>query len=188
MKYAITKEEFDKELLEQITKTSLSVLIQIPGIYETLSEHFNNNLLNDWAYKTASETYEKMPYSECCPHCDMYVGTDKLIGTCPVCGEELIACSMCIRTDLDGEEGCGHCEHGSRMLLESQADIPVQFYTEICSHCMTEIDTDQLIGKCHNCGKELIVCSECRRPYLTGEEGSCTGCEHGSRMLLEEEE
>jgi hypothetical protein len=28
----------------------------------------------------------------------------------------------------------------------------------------------------------------CLRPDLTGEEGSCTGCEHGSRMLLEKEE
>ena len=122
MKYAITKEEFDKELLEQITKTSLSVLIQIPGIYEVLSEHFNNDVLNDWASKTASGTYDNLPYSECCPHCDMYVGTDKLIGTCPVCGEELVACSMCIRTDLDGEEGCGRCEHGSRMLLEKEEE------------------------------------------------------------------
>lgn len=121
MKYAITKEEFDKELLEQITKTPLSVLIQIPGVYEILSEHFNNDVVNDWASKTASETYDSLPYSECCPYCDMYVGTDKLIGTCPVCGEELVACSMCLRPDLTGEEGsCMGCEHGSRMLLEKE--------------------------------------------------------------------
>ena len=120
MKYIITTEEFNQELLKQISKISLSVLIQIPGIYEILVEYFNNDVLEDWATKTASRTYDSMPYSECCPHCDLYVGTDKLIGTCPVCGGELIACSMCIRTDLDGEEGCGYCEHGSRMLLEKE--------------------------------------------------------------------
>ena len=136
------------------------------------------------------QSLEDLPYTELCPHCENEVGVSELKGKCILCGKELIACNMCLRPEMTGEEGgCQDCEHGSRMLLiDSATEIPVQFYTEVCAHCMSEIDIDQLVGKCHVCGKELVVCSECRRPYLSGDDGSCKGCEHGSRMLHEEGE
>ena len=47
----MTPAEFDSVLLAIIDSKPASMLIFIPGIYEILSEHFNNEVLDAWAIK-----------------------------------------------------------------------------------------------------------------------------------------
>jgi hypothetical protein len=46
---AMTNEEFDLLLLETAHKAGVSYLFTIPGVYELLAEHFNNEVLDAWA-------------------------------------------------------------------------------------------------------------------------------------------
>ncbi len=41
----ITQVEFDTELIQLLKETEAVHLISIPGIYEILSEHFNNEII-----------------------------------------------------------------------------------------------------------------------------------------------
>ena len=53
-----TQEDFDenlKDILEEDVSTG--ELLSIPGIYEILSEHFNNDVLDRWQQQT--EQYKK---------------------------------------------------------------------------------------------------------------------------------
>ncbi|MBW1953532.1 MAG: hypothetical protein JRI66_10685 [Deltaproteobacteria bacterium] len=47
-KRTITSEEFNNILVEIIGETDPIVLLRIPGVYEILSEHFNNEVLERW--------------------------------------------------------------------------------------------------------------------------------------------
>lgn len=41
----ITQDQFDEKLVEIINESPATNLLTIPGIYEILSEHFNNDIL-----------------------------------------------------------------------------------------------------------------------------------------------
>ena len=58
----MTDEEFDLELSEIINEDCVAYyLLQIPGIYEILSEHFHNEVLDRWEQKQQDdEKYENM--------------------------------------------------------------------------------------------------------------------------------
>lgn len=43
----ITNEEFDRRLEKKVVENA-SVLLTIPGVYEAVSEFFNNDILEDW--------------------------------------------------------------------------------------------------------------------------------------------
>lgn len=44
----ITSEEFDRILVEIIRETDPVTLLRVPGVYEALAEHFNNEVLERW--------------------------------------------------------------------------------------------------------------------------------------------
>ena len=44
----MTQEDFDRILVSIVGDVPASSLIGIPGIYEILSEHFNNEVLETW--------------------------------------------------------------------------------------------------------------------------------------------
>ena len=46
---AITQADFDNLLGEIVNETRGGLLLHIPGIYEILSEEFNNEVLKRWA-------------------------------------------------------------------------------------------------------------------------------------------
>ena len=51
----MTQEEFD-EILEDILEGMYAAeLIDVPGIYEILSEYFNNEILEEWDVRKYSE-------------------------------------------------------------------------------------------------------------------------------------
>ena len=45
---AITAEEFDLMLLEVLMETHPLTILRIPGVYEILAEHFNNEVMERW--------------------------------------------------------------------------------------------------------------------------------------------
>lgn len=47
---SMTHEEFT-EILEDLVHENSGTLLLIPGVYEVLSEHFNNEILERWARK-----------------------------------------------------------------------------------------------------------------------------------------
>ena len=50
-------------------------------------------------------------YSEVCPTCENEVGIDELpVGTCPICAEAVVVCSMCSSTK------CRNCVNGSNFV------------------------------------------------------------------------
>jgi hypothetical protein len=44
----ITTEKFDELLAEILDEGKASALLTIPGVYEAVSEHFNNDVLKRW--------------------------------------------------------------------------------------------------------------------------------------------
>jgi hypothetical protein len=44
----ISQEKFDELLAEILDEDKASNLLSIPGVYEVLSEHFNNDVLKKW--------------------------------------------------------------------------------------------------------------------------------------------
>jgi hypothetical protein len=46
--------EFDEHLKDIINETPGSILLKIPGVYEALSEHYNNDILTRWEQKELS--------------------------------------------------------------------------------------------------------------------------------------
>jgi hypothetical protein len=44
----ITNEEFDLMLLELLMETHPLIILRVPGVYEILAEHFNNEVLERW--------------------------------------------------------------------------------------------------------------------------------------------
>ena len=42
----ITTDEFDEELTDMLSKMTASELLSVPGIYEILAEHFNNDVID----------------------------------------------------------------------------------------------------------------------------------------------
>ena len=53
-KYAsMTDDDFERLLCDQINGLSASDLLFISGIYEALSEHFNNDVLDAWEEEQA---------------------------------------------------------------------------------------------------------------------------------------
>lgn len=54
----ITQEDFDNILKELVEGTSADELLQIPGVYEALSEHFNNDVLSQWEDENVTDDEE----------------------------------------------------------------------------------------------------------------------------------
>jgi hypothetical protein len=48
VKPEITDEEFDKILVQVVQESAPITLLRVPGVYEALSEHFNNEVLEIW--------------------------------------------------------------------------------------------------------------------------------------------
>lgn len=48
MSKEMTQEEFDNGLMNILGEMKASQLISIPGIYEILAEHFNNEIIDKW--------------------------------------------------------------------------------------------------------------------------------------------
>ena len=51
----MTQEDFDRILEQILKKMYASQLLDIPGIYKVVSEHFNNEVLDRWKEETTSE-------------------------------------------------------------------------------------------------------------------------------------
>lgn len=182
----MTHERFNEELIKVLKEKSVSELIRIPGIYEILSEEFNNEVLkrigiSDIMDKKLSEKdLEGYPPTWSKSLKKMKWQLDRLL--------EFYKKDTSKDYDWSDSDPFGYSiidSLSTAIARRTSDDLP---YTECCPHCEAEVDTSELKGLCPLCGGELIVCSVCLRPDLTGEEGSCTGCEHGSRMLLEKEE
>ena len=50
---AMTDDDFDRILVELVGSESGTALLLIPGIYEILSEYFNNEVLDRWEVEQA---------------------------------------------------------------------------------------------------------------------------------------
>lgn len=48
MKTNINNDQFDEMLREKLSKITAAQLLSIPGIYEIVSEEFNNEIIEDW--------------------------------------------------------------------------------------------------------------------------------------------
>lgn len=44
----LTDQEFDRRLAQIVDRRPSSELLTVPGVYEALSEHFNNQVLEEW--------------------------------------------------------------------------------------------------------------------------------------------
>uniref|UniRef100_A0A6M3JXJ9 Uncharacterized protein n=1 Tax=viral metagenome TaxID=1070528 RepID=A0A6M3JXJ9_9ZZZZ len=44
----MTNEDFDRILAEIMNESPASHLLTVPGVYEAVSEHFNNDVLAKW--------------------------------------------------------------------------------------------------------------------------------------------
>jgi len=51
----MTQEEYDKILEELMDESPGSCLLPIPGVYEAVSEHFNNDILSIWEKRQMEE-------------------------------------------------------------------------------------------------------------------------------------
>lgn len=51
----MTQEEFDKLLEELVYEDGASVLLSIPGVYECVSEYYNNKVLERWENNQGDE-------------------------------------------------------------------------------------------------------------------------------------
>jgi len=51
---ALTNEKFD-EILRQLVIENAPNLLTIPGVYEAVSEHFNNEILEIWENEQAAD-------------------------------------------------------------------------------------------------------------------------------------
>ncbi|MCP4156670.1 MAG: hypothetical protein GY757_53650 [bacterium] len=52
----MTQEEFDQILIDLLDDAPASHLLTIPGIYEILAEHYNNEILDAWTDKKEGDT------------------------------------------------------------------------------------------------------------------------------------
>lgn len=53
----MTNDEFRDILADVVVDTEAATLLDIPGIYEVLSEHFNNDVLDKWAEDNPDKAY-----------------------------------------------------------------------------------------------------------------------------------
>ena len=51
----MSQEEFDRNLAEIMDESPASYLLTIPGVYEVVSEHFNNDVLGKWEREKREE-------------------------------------------------------------------------------------------------------------------------------------
>lgn len=182
----MTHDRFNKELIEVLQEKSVSELIRIPGIYEILSEEFNNEVIKrikiaEIVEKRLSEK-DLEGYPAAWPKSlkKMKWRLDRLLEFYKEdTGEDFTWDDPTPVEFSIIDNTIGLIAH------QASDELP---YTEMCPHCEMEVGASELKGNCIICGKELIICSMCLRPDLDGKEGSCKGCKHGSRMLLEEEE
>ncbi|NIR48314.1 hypothetical protein GWN75_07975 [candidate division KSB1 bacterium] len=55
----INQEEFDRRLMKKLEDVKASELIHLPGIYEILSEEYNNEIIEEWEIDEASKEEEE---------------------------------------------------------------------------------------------------------------------------------
>lgn len=60
----ITTEEFDQGLQEIIESESAASFLTIPGVYEILSEYYNNEVISNWEERMYQEEQENEENSE----------------------------------------------------------------------------------------------------------------------------
>ena len=53
----MTTEAFDQALLEVLEDEAMEGILQIPGVYEAVSEHYNNATLDRWAQEHPELAY-----------------------------------------------------------------------------------------------------------------------------------
>lgn len=53
---AMTDDEFDSILTEIVDEGKASQLLQIPGVYEEVREHFNNEVLTRWEERQGAKS------------------------------------------------------------------------------------------------------------------------------------
>lgn len=56
--YKITDEEFDKKLIEILKEEPIEYILQIPGVYEILAEHYNNTVITEWKAEQQTDDEE----------------------------------------------------------------------------------------------------------------------------------
>jgi hypothetical protein len=44
----MTDEDFDRLLLKQMEEDGMPVVLSLPGVYEAVSEYYNNSVLTEW--------------------------------------------------------------------------------------------------------------------------------------------
>ena len=52
---AMTDEDFDRLLLVAMKDDGMGNVLTIPGVYECVSEHYNNEVLDKWEYEQQRE-------------------------------------------------------------------------------------------------------------------------------------
>lgn len=108
----MTDEEF-QSILTDIVATEGTDILSIPGVYEILSEHFNNEVLKTWEEKMYGQARIKMPDSEVIHEIgedydlEDDVDEDGLLFTFTTCGKELsgeivyrqeVTCKACLKS------------------------------------------------------------------------------------------
>ncbi|MDH3604054.1 MAG: hypothetical protein OEU26_30980 [Candidatus Tectomicrobia bacterium] len=59
--YDIANDDWDRMLGEIIGDLSAATLMQIPGVYEILSEHFNNEIIDQWQQEQEEGNADALP-------------------------------------------------------------------------------------------------------------------------------
>ena len=55
----MTNDEFDEILLEVLMDANMGEVIRIPGVYELVSEHYNNDVLLIWKVRKEEKQLEE---------------------------------------------------------------------------------------------------------------------------------
>lgn len=55
----MTDDNFIDYLMDILQEEGVTVIVQIPGVYEILSEYFNNEVLDAWAHDNPDPDYDE---------------------------------------------------------------------------------------------------------------------------------
>lgn len=105
---AMTDEEFDTLLMRIMDESPASHLLSIPGVYDVLREHFNNDVLNAWEQEKAAE-------HECV---DCHTWIDKPEPRNQLGKDDGVACDKCLPPPVGDE--CPLCKRGTIVLEDGE--------------------------------------------------------------------
>lgn len=147
------QERFDQILEELLDEENGSTLLAIPGIYEVVSEHFNNEVLSRMDIRVASP------------------GSVMIFDDFDECAECRGWAHFNVGTDREGIERCDNCQQFEDDDAAARAhDL----------HCKCGAGADRRAQRCHQCGAERpfpgywagrglvekndrLYCSECNK-------------------------